>query len=137
MDYYPTGGSPGTKAKVDAILSAGIPASKLSIGVATTGWNQSALTSYLAYVKSRAIKMIDVWWCPPNKDDPRVNISSMVVDALTGFVGHSGDTSGCLKGKVRNCKTDDAPSGSRTLYISNNGSDAADGLSPAGHGALF
>jgi hypothetical protein len=86
MDYYPTGGSPGTPVKVDAILSAGIPAANLSIGMATTGWNQSSLRSYLAYVKSRFITQIDVWWCPPTKNDPRVNISSAMVDALESFV---------------------------------------------------
>jgi hypothetical protein len=50
-------------------------------------------------------------------------------------VGHSGDTSGCQKGKVKNCKNDDAPSASRTVYInSKNGSDAADGLSLGSRG---
>lgn len=86
MDYYPTGGSPGSPAKVDAILSAGIPASKLSIGIATTGWNQSALTSYLNYIESRSISQVDVWWCPTSKTDPRVNISSTVTTALGTFV---------------------------------------------------
>jgi hypothetical protein len=86
MDYYPTGGSPGTPTKVDAILSAGIPAEKLSIGIATTGWNESALTSYLKYIGSRHISQIDVWWCPPSKTDPRVNISSMVTTALNAWV---------------------------------------------------
>ena len=55
------------------------------------GWNESALSSYLAHIKSRSISQIDVWWCPPTKTDPRVNISATVVSAFEAFA-HATDT---------------------------------------------
>ena len=119
MDYYPTGGL--TRKPVDAILGAGIPASKLSIGGGPPRAGQSG--DELPRVRqNRSIRRLTSV-VPSQQGRPRVNISSMVVMPDEPG-GHSRDER-LPQGKVGDCKTDDAPSGS-TLYISNNGSDSAD-----------
>eukprot|EP01052_Picozoa_sp_SAG31_P021850 SAG31_NODE_1710_length_7473_cov_3.782072_2_plen_398_part_00 len=48
----------------------------------------------------------DFAWLEPKSCPPSANRTEYCRSIFKG-VGHSGDTSGCLKGKVKNCKTDD------------------------------